>query len=295
MVKKSPTAKKEVPYLTSTPDEAARLIEDHIKKGQELIRMNEPAYDWDRLETSKNEYGKWNLYNVALLEKLFTTDSIAKEYNFLGAAVIANVYGGRPSFAQELEDLKDRIKKRVNRLESIVERLPLYNVQTNSPMQVNQQLESKNAPVVDNSKVFIVHGHDTSVKLDVARSLEKLGLTPIILHKQASLGQTIIEKLENNSDVGFAIVLLTPDDLGKAKADSNLSPRARQNVLIELGYFVAKLGRDKVCPLYVKGVEIPSDFSGVVFVQIDGAGYWRFELCKELQAAGYKVSADNLL
>lgn len=104
----------------------------------------------------------------------------------------------------------------------------------------------------DNNKVFIVHGHNIEVKETVARTIEKLGLEAVILNERPNTGQTIIEKLENNSDVGFAIILLTPDDLGKAKSEDDYKYRARQNVLVEMGYFIAKLGREKVCPIFFR-------------------------------------------
>lgn len=136
-------------------------------------------------------------------------------------------------------------------------------------------------------KVFIVHGHDGEAKAEVARFLEKLGFTPIILHEQASKGRTIIEKVESTSDVGFAVVLLTPDDEGNQKGKSP-KPRARQNVVLELGYFVGRLGRDRVCALRRGDVEIPSDFDGVVYETYDEHGAWKSRLAKELEAAEFK-------
>lgn len=141
-------------------------------------------------------------------------------------------------------------------------------------------------PTTSNNKVFIVHGHDEAARESVARFLEKLGLVPVILHEQANQSLTVIEKLERHSDVRFAVVLLTPDDLGcKAPDSQNLVERARQNVLIELGYFVGKLGRSNVCPLRVGNTEIPSDFSGVVYTDMDKAGAWRTKLAQELVSA----------
>jgi predicted nucleotide-binding protein len=147
----------------------------------------------------------------------------------------------------------------------------------------------------DTSKVFIVHGHDELNKLIIARTLMQLGLNPIILHEQANAGKTLIEKFEHNSNVGFAIILLTADDLGKAKNDADLKSRARQNVILELGYFIGKLGRDKVMALHEEGVELPSDLAGFVYVALDKSGHWKYELVKELQTAGYSVDANNLL
>src|SRR5690606_12147790 len=86
-------------------------------------------------------------------------------------------------------------------------------------------------------KIFIVHGHDDGAREAVARFLERIGLEAVILHEQANQGRTIIEKVVAHSDVGFAVVLLTPDDEGCAKGGKP-EPRARQNVLLELGYFI---------------------------------------------------------
>ena len=84
------------------------------------------------------------------------------------------------------------------------------------------------------TRVFIVHGHDESVQNKAARFVEKFGFEAIILHEKASSGRTIIEKIEHYSDVGFAIVLYTPDDVGNVKSEAeNLNVRARQNVVFE--------------------------------------------------------------
>ena len=140
--------------------------------------------------------------------------------------------------------------------------------------------------VVQSRKVFVVHGHDSGTKETVARHLERLGLEAVILHEKASEGRTVIEKLEAHSGVGFAVVLLTPDDLGAAKdVADKLKPRARQNVVLELGYFCGKLSRSRVCALYVPGVEIPSDFQGVIYVEFDEKGAWRVQLAQELSNA----------
>ncbi len=145
------------------------------------------------------------------------------------------------------------------------------------------------------NKVFVVHGHDDATKTDVARFLEKLGLEAIILHERSDLGQTIIEKFERNADVGFAVVLLTPDDVGArkidyaSKKDEALKDRARQNVIFELGYFMAKLGRLRVRALTKGEVDILSDIQGVIYTPIDTHGAWRFKLAKEMKDSGMDV------
>lgn len=152
-------------------------------------------------------------------------------------------------------------------------------------------------PVLEKSwskKVFIVHGHDEGARESVARFLEKIGFVPIILHEQANKGRTVIEKVEANSDVGFAVVLLTPDDQGAATG-GDPEPRARQNVLLELGFFLGRLGRDRVCALKRGHVEIPSDFAGVVWEKMDENGGWKQSLARELQAVGHNVDWNKIM
>jgi predicted nucleotide-binding protein len=144
-------------------------------------------------------------------------------------------------------------------------------------------------------KVFVVHGHDNEAKETVARFLERLKLEPIILHEQANEGRTVIEKFEIYADVGFAVVLLTPDDVGALASErENLKSRARQNVVLELGYFLGKLKRSRVCALYKRGVEIPSDYQGVLYVELDSAGGWAMKLAQELSAAGIPIDLEAL-
>lgn len=143
--------------------------------------------------------------------------------------------------------------------------------------------------------VFIIHGHNEELKQTVARFLEKIGLKPIILHEQPNKGRTIIEKFEQYSSVGFAIALFTADDLcvSGTTADGSPKPRARQNVVFETGFFIGKLGRQRVCVLCDEGIEMHSDFAGVIYLPLDKAGYWKFDLLKELKSAGLEVDANK--
>ncbi|MDH5682872.1 MAG: nucleotide-binding protein [candidate division WOR-3 bacterium] len=145
------------------------------------------------------------------------------------------------------------------------------------------------------NRVFIVHGHDNEIKQTVARFLELLGIDAVILHEQPNKGKTIIEKFEEYSVVDYAIVLLSPDDIGTAKSEPrSQSPRARQNVIFELGFFVGRLGRGRVCILCKDKVEIPSDYQGVVYTQFDNAGGWKNKLVKEMLARGIHIAQENL-
>lgn len=154
------------------------------------------------------------------------------------------------------------------------------------------RLEGENK--MDMTKVFIVHGHDNEAKQAVARFVEKLGFEAIILHEQVNHGRTIIEKIEENTNVGYAIVLYTPCDLGKAKEDGTLKERARQNVIFEHDYLIGKLKRERVVALVKGNIEKPNDLSGVVYIDMDSAGAWKIAIAREMKSVGYNVDMNKI-
>ena len=157
--------------------------------------------------------------------------------------------------------------------------------------------ESENISPSLSNKIFIVHGHDSELKNDVERFIHEIGLEPIVLHRQADGGNTIIEKFEKNSDVGYAFILLTPDEIAytidqKDVTDDSrtIEYRARPNVIFEFGYFVGKLGRSKVCCLHKGDTSIPSDLSGLVYKKVDvNIESVAYSVIKELKAVGYNI------
>ena len=157
--------------------------------------------------------------------------------------------------------------------------------------------ESESVSPKLSNKVFIVHGHDNELKTDVERFIHEIGLEPIILHRQADGGNTIIEKFEKNSDVGYAFILLTSDEIAytvdqvEVEDDKRIKEyRARPNVIFEFGYFVGKLGRSRVCCLHKGDTNIPSDLSGLVYKKIDGdMDSIAYSIIKELKQAGYNI------
>jgi predicted nucleotide-binding protein len=156
--------------------------------------------------------------------------------------------------------------------------------------------ECASTSTVPGSKVFIVHGHDDAARHAVARFLEQLGLEAVILQEQSNQGRTIIEKFEDSAgEVGFAVVLMTPDDIAGPAAAPSSATRARQNVIFELGYFSAKLGRGRTCVHRKGDVEIPSDLYGVLYIELDDRDGWKLEFAKELKAAGLKINMDGML
>ncbi|RAZ83410.1 TIR domain-containing protein [Cereibacter johrii] len=167
----------------------------------------------------------------------------------------------------------------------------------------NAREEIKTSVDAPTPKVFIVHGRDTAAKESVARFLQtRVGLNVTILHERPNLGRSILTKFEQEaSDAAFAIVLMTGDDYGyiKAKFDESEEAqkpksRARQNVLFEMGFFIGKLGVNRVCVLLSPGTEKPSDYDGVVYIEFPSADSeaWQRPLVTELHAANIPVSAD---
>lgn len=160
---------------------------------------------------------------------------------------------------------------------------------------IPQKKSLKKNTINDFSKVFIVHGHDKLAKLEVARFIEKLGFEAIILSEQANEGKTIIEKIEEYSDVDFGIVSYTPCDVGSEKDTNDFKPRARQNVVFEHGYLIGKLGREKVHALKKDNVETPNDISGIVYTEMDSGKAWQIAIAKEMKKVGYDIDFNKIM
>jgi predicted nucleotide-binding protein len=244
--------------------------------------------EYDDLQDAIDDETRWNLYNEELLRRFFSDDQLLTEYKALRL----------PKY--DLDDWDDeevgnthtdRVRERVTFLRSVVDRLPLIPESPEEEARTRTKTPSSgSAPA--RPRVFIIHGHDEAAKSQTARFIERLGLTAVILHEQPNQGRTIIEKLERHSEVAFAVALLTPDDVGGSASKSILKPRARQNVIFELGRFENQLGRERVCILLTPGVELPSDLAGVAYIEMDSSGGWQFKLAKELKSAGLPVDLN---
>lgn len=164
--------------------------------------------------------------------------------------------------------------------------------------EINQQMKKtekvNTTKKLDKTRVFVVHGQDDLAKTEVARFIEKLNFEAVILHEQVSAGKTIIEKIEEYSNVGFGVILYTPCDIGSRQGEEPLQPRARQNVVFEHGYLIGKLGRNNVCALVKGKIETPNDISGVVYIDMDKSKAWELTLAKELKNAGYDLDMNIL-
>lgn len=255
-----------------------------MARGRDL--KTPPIGDERAFEEVQRAYWTWSEYNEEMLRQIFTSIKVAEEYASWGAVS----YIGERYLEDEVRDLHAAIDEKLRKLGSINERLELIPI---APGIGHVQPAPQGAGI-ESAKVFLVHGHDEGVREAVARFLGKLSLNPVILHEQASQGRTIVEKLEHHGDVGYAVVLLTPDDVG-GSSSKDLQARARQNVVLELGYFVGRLGRERVCALHRGDLELPSDYMGVIYVPFDVGGGWRLGLAKELKAAGFSIDMNKAL
>ena len=266
------------------PSKGIELLQHQIEAGKKLI--SEQFVD-------ENVYGAWANTSENYLSKAFG-EGHSNIYDFRSAGRISSVpYNAPPEWwgAMRCEGIQSKVIRLESYLDILRTEQELAESESNLRLAVEKPTESASR------KVFVVHGHDETVRETCARFLEKLSLEPIILHEKPNAGRTIIEKFHDYADVGFAVILLTGDDKGAPKkADaSSLNLRARQNVILELGFFIAKLGRSKVCALYENGVELPSDYSGVLFVPLDSSGAWRFQLGREIKASGIEVDLNKVI
>jgi predicted nucleotide-binding protein len=293
-----PSVKQQV--LKVLPEKAEELIREQLAKGYKIIDQLHLAVNQVLLYGVAAKLNKWDKYNVSLLETIFTTTLFARKYETCTPSIDSiNI---KPD-TESQSKIAQWFLEKSNELEAITERLPLFAVAhkfASPKLEIVPQSVSAKQEVAKSvgSKVFIVHGHDEAAKEKVTRFLEKLDLEAVILHEQPDKGKTIIEKLETHSsdvDIGYAVVLLTPDDLGALAIEKNkLSPRARQNVVFELGYFLAKLGRERVHALYQGEIELPSDYQGVIYTPLDPHEAWKAKLAKELKAVGFKIDLNKL-
>lgn len=296
----SPSGSKALTNLAVSRTEAESKISARIEDGKELL--DSPILSSANLAQAKDKYSKWNEFNAELLKRLFTSSEVSEKYSEYCGVLVSSYEFKVPGFEGEVEDYHDNVKQKITYLESIKDKLSLYD-------EPSQPLPKKKEqpPGAISNQVFIVHGHDEASKEAVARFLEKLELRAVILHERPDKGRTIIEKFEDYSSVAYAVVLLTPDDIGAllhpapavghrqtiASERYKASSRARQNVIFELGYFIGKLGRGRVCALYKEGVERPSDLHGVLYVPLDKEEAWRLKLARELKAAGLNIDLNK--
>jgi predicted nucleotide-binding protein len=278
--------------LVVSREEAKSKLQARIEKGLELKQQRVDTRE--SFEGLSNDFSKWNSFNSELLKRIFTTEELVSEYNFWGAMAISM---REPSLGERIAEVYKDIDKKIHRLDSIIERLELIPLSSVAASDTATAPETV-SPLPRTKRVFVVHGRDEVAKTNLEVFLHEIGLEPIVLHRQADEGMTIIEKFERHSDVGYAFILLTPDEVAylasdDAKPDDQRAKelRARPNVIFEFGYFVGKLGRSRVCCLYTGDVTLPSDVSGMIYKRYERSiEEVAYSVIKDLKASGYVVT-----
>ena len=279
---------KVLPKLLVSREEADKKIQGQIGKAKELRYRDIGSISG--LRKALTDYQEWDEYNKYLLLGLFNTPSIADRYvNFSNSTPIASIASSLPSekdkFLDDYISYVVGMDRHINHLNGIYERLELF-----------PELVVNTSPSTSNSKIFIVHGRDDTTKNTVASFVSNLDFEVIILERLPNEGLTMIEKFEKHAGTAdFAIVLFTPDDVGalKDKVEEESEPRVRQNVILEHGYFMGKLGRERVCVIHKGKIEWPSDIHGLVYVPMDDNNEWQKKLIMEMKAAGLLVHNDT--
>jgi predicted nucleotide-binding protein len=283
MARSAKHAEPEIYLPSIAPHVGIPLLKRQIDKGNQLLQ--EP-------NITEQLYSAWNTLSEEVVLKAFGRNS-DKHYAYLIAGAGSVRMGDQPAAWYESRRRKE-LGEKVAELSALISVLEL-EIEV-APAHLDSTPDAHSI-ALNSSEIFVVHGHDSELRNDTARFLQLLGLKPIVLHEQPNKGRTLIEKFTDHSAVGFAVVLLTPDDRGGENKQTyeELKHRARQNVIFELGFFLGKLGRNRVCALYREGVELPSDYAGVVYVQLDAAGAWRLALARELKSAGFHIDMNRAI
>ena len=254
--------------------EAKQRLEQLIQRGEQIS---------SRMPVDEAAFEAWSTRGFELIEKVWGKTS-GHSHTFAGdmiwdSRVDSMVYPPTPI------RLEARIRVLRELLQIVEDELSFETVN-----ETEAAGDADSVPAVRSRKVFLVHGRNEEATQKVARFLDGLELKAILLEEQAYEGRSTLEKFAGHSDVGFAVVLVTGDDVGRPKdaPSDDLKPRARQNVIFELGFFLGKLPKGHVCALYENGVELPSNFHGIGYVPYDTAGAWKIRLAHEINNSGLK-------
>lgn len=276
-------------------------LQDRIDAGRELANTPVPSLDTDPRQAAaqiswgaataqnhpdlaalRHRVSQWTDYNQTWIGRNLGGEA-AEEYK----SASLHFGGGSDDPLVRLRYLREDITSEISKLESTRDRLPLWLPEDDATSPAASKPQ-----VTADAPIFIVHGSDTLRAEGVARTLERAtGRQTVILREQANLGRTLIEKFEQHATQAcYAIIILTPDDEGSRKDTTQRSPRARQNVIFEMGYFYGILGRNQVSVLLSPGVEKPSDIDGIAYINFDDNGAWKTELFRELEHAHIHIN-----
>ncbi len=252
---------------------------------EEEIKDN-PVYD--KYEKDRKKWSNWiddvQYLNWSLPKNLQETKSLTYHlYKTIGennddGLELANEMFGQEKFADNTREFNNTF---IEYLGDVLKDI----------MNSNPELDKEEPQRSKGDFVFIIHGHDNELKRELQLLLKNAGVNNVVLHEQVDKGRTIIDKLIGETEkAGYAIALLTPDDI----TETGLQ-RARQNVILEIGYFIGKLGKERIRMLTKGDIEIPSDLQGILYEKFDPSGAWKIKLLKEIQAVGIYVDLQNAI
>jgi predicted nucleotide-binding protein len=309
-----------VPNLIIPRSDAENKIYGRIALGKKLLGLS--IRDEKDLEAAKAQRKKWNDGNETLLRGVFDSEGVFIDYY---RSSLPDTLLMKTSWRQRISSFYESISNKITTLESIVERLELIpekvivsETEPSDAVDVFHDRDGKTVePIVERPElipeeviiskdqeshkpvksdtVFIIHGHDEDAKISVAEFVEKLGLEAAIFHEQLDAGQTITEQFERNTAIsGYAVVILTQDDISALDDPNDANSRTRQNVMFELGYFCGVFGRARVSVLLREVSEVPIDFFDIASIPMDSDGAWQFSLAKNMKSAGLSFDANRI-
>ena len=253
-----------------------------IERGQEFaaaVRQSPPRTDSELTAASARYWHPWRRMSEQILRESFSPpDDLLRLLKSLRPAHLA-----ASVIEERAAALPDDILREVDYLQDLVGRLEVYSEHPSAGRAAGP------------GDIFLVHGRDTRARARVAKFLTTVtGTAPVVLAEQAESGRVVIEKLETEaSKARFAVILMTGDDEGRLRGASKLVTRARQNVVLEAGWFMGKLGRQRIAVLVDPDVEHPSDISGMILIPFGSGTKWKSSLRRELRASGFLLTAQR--
>jgi predicted nucleotide-binding protein len=257
--------KRVKPHLTVDLTTAHQKLDIMISEGLKMV--HESIASMEAMRSAQRKYHAWNSGVFQELKALFSHTDIAVEY----AASPLKI--GRIFFVDtSLSEIKAKhyriVREKVEKLHSIKASLDLLALRT--PSQCD---------------IILLHSEPSSVADAVLTLLHDNLLKPIILKEYAHAGQTLIEQIQDDPRIRYAIAILTPD-LHPSVATLH---RADQNLILELGIFIGKLGRENVSAVIAPNLDLPADFHDFQYIDFDTEEAWKTKLSSELRQAGYEV------
>ncbi|PRB76641.1 hypothetical protein CQ012_06410 [Arthrobacter sp. MYb214] len=269
-------------------------LDEAIAQGKNLIESS----GQDDIDVLSAGYQTWDRRNQLLLDASFHTKGFftsGPKNDYLDFRGLNYAFGLEVAESVTVDGVREDILTKLNRLNELKSNLGFYALEP--------EIQADSANVAETagdkpSEIFVIHGRADAPRLEVVNLiLRATSHQPIVLMEQPNQGRTIIEKLEEHlgKTAGFAVVIATGDDEGRLAGTSELQLRARQNVILELGYAMGRLGRQNVTILHEENVDLPSDISGVAYYPLDSHGGWQRRLLGDLKAAGFTVNAEAIL